>query len=484
MFRIIVTIGLLQILTILVQVVRAKVISVDLGPAGLGLVGLTDQLIILVGMVCALSLPTVAVRVMSRSYGRPEFARQYAAFLQAIVAASVIGCGALGVVLLSRPDLFGTTVEEYSTEFGVALVNAPLFAVGLFLPNVLAAHMRPVGAAALSFAIAAIATVAAGIGLLWGGVREIYIAQAIVTAVLLAWTLIYFKRKLHLPLLDRDANLIAEVRARPDIIPTAIAFYASLVGTAFSLLVVRYVTAHSLGIETGGWLQAILSMVLAVGAVMIAMAARYLGPQLNRPSTIAEKFATFDMFRRRQLMLLVAMSVPLVLFAKLALIVLFSSKFTIAAAWLPAFLVWQLVIIQTNVQMQLLFALDELWIVTIKSIAGCIASTVLCAALIPHFGVNGAAAAMLVGAILAFALGAERLHRRGYAMTGSSILLVGYAVAALMIAPYLTQNSALDSIPIRIVACLALIAGLWLFLTPEEKASVRHFGRLPTAPAG
>jgi threonine/homoserine efflux transporter RhtA len=105
-------------------------------------------------------------------------------------------------------------------------------------------------------------------------------------------------------------------------------------------------------------------------------------------------------------------------------------------------------------------------------------------ALIPHFGVNGAAAAMLVGAILAFALGAERLHRRGYVMTGSSILLVGYAVAALMIAPYLTQNNALDSIPIKIVACLLLIGGLWLFLTPEEKASVRHFGRQPAAPVG
>jgi len=36
MFRTIVIIGLLQVLTILVQVVRAKVISVDLGPAGLG----------------------------------------------------------------------------------------------------------------------------------------------------------------------------------------------------------------------------------------------------------------------------------------------------------------------------------------------------------------------------------------------------------------------------------------------------------------
>lgn len=484
MFRTIVLIGMLQVLTILVQVVRTKVISVDLGPAGLGLVGLTDQLIIFVGMVFALSLPTVAVRVMSRTYGRPDFARQYAAFLEAILAASVIGCGALGIALLARPALFGPTVAAYSLEFGVALVNAPLFAVGLFLPNVLAAGLRPVGAAGLSFAIAAITTVAAGIGLIWGGILEIYVAQAIATAVLLIWALVYFKRKLHLPVFDRNASLIAEIRARPDIIPTAVAFYASLVGTAFSLLAVRYVTAHSLGIETGGWLQAILSMVLAVGAVMIAMAARYLGPQLNRPSPLAEKFATFDLFRRRQLMLLIAMSVPLVLFAKFALIVLFSSKFVVAAGWLPAFLVWQLVVIQTNVQMQLLFALDELWIVTVKSVAGCIVSTLLCVALIPHFGMSGAAAAMLAGAVVTFALGAHRLRRRGYVMTGSSILLVGYAVAALMIAPYLAQGDVLGSIPLRVIACLVLIGGLWPFLTPDEKVSIRHFGRRSAAPVG
>ena len=50
MVRTIVVIGVLQILTILVQVVRAKAISVQLGPTGLGIVGLIDQLITLIAI--------------------------------------------------------------------------------------------------------------------------------------------------------------------------------------------------------------------------------------------------------------------------------------------------------------------------------------------------------------------------------------------------------------------------------------------------
>jgi O-antigen/teichoic acid export membrane protein len=290
--------------------------------------------------------------------------------------------------------------------------------------------------------------------------------------------------KLHLPFHDSSAGLIKEIRARPDIIPTAIAAYASLVGAALSLLIVRYVTVQSLGAETAGWLQSILSMVLAVSAVLVSMAARYLLPVLNRPSSLEEKFATFDLFRRRQLMILIALCVPLVLFAKLALVILFSSKFTAAAAWIPAFLIWLLLYIQTNVQLQLLFSLDELWIVTIKSIAGCVVSALLCVVLIPRYGLGGGAVAMIAGAALAFAIGAEKLRRRGCPVTGSSVLLAGYAVLALLVAPYADQGDFWHSLPLKILIGAALIAGLWPFLSGEEKAAIRQLGRRRAPSAG
>jgi O-antigen/teichoic acid export membrane protein len=183
------------------------------------------------------------------------------------------------------------------------------------------------------------------------------------------------------------------------------------------------------------------------------------------------------MFRRRQLMILIALSVPLVLFAKVALLVLFSSKFTVAAEWLPAFLIWQLLSIQTNVQLQLLFALDELWIVTIKSIAGCAISALLCALLIPTYGVTGGGIAMIAGTAVTLAIGALRLRRHHYVMSGSAVLLGAYAVVALLVAPYFAQGGLWGSIPLKVLACTVLIGGLWPFLSAEEKAAVRRLGR-------
>jgi O-antigen/teichoic acid export membrane protein len=477
MGRAIAVIGIVQVLTILLQVVRAKAISVVLGPSGLGVVGLLDQLITLIATVCALSLPTVVLRVMPRVYGEPEFGRQYASFLQAVVIASVVGSAALGVALAVEPTVFGDVPANYATEFGIALLSVPLLAVGLLLPNVLAASMRPIGAAWLSFGVAAMATLAAFAGILSGSIRGIYMWQAIATGLLLLAALVYFKVRLHLPFHDSSASLIKEIRAKPDIIPTAIAAYAALVGSAFSLLVVRYVTVDALGVEAGGWLQSILSICLAVSAVLVAMASRYLGPILNQPAPLPEKFVIFDMFRRRQLIILVALTVPVVLFAKIALLILFSSKFTGAAVWLPAFLIWQLLYIQTNVQLQLLFALDELWIVAIKSVAGCAVSALLCVTLIPTYGLGGGAVAMIAGTAITLAIGAVRLRRHGYAMAASSLLLGAYAIVALVAAPHFLQDGVWASIPLKIAICGVLVAGLWPFLEREEKAAFKRIFR-------
>ena len=481
MFTAMASIGALQVLTILAQFVRAKVISVELGPSGLGIVGLIDQLIQAVGFAACLSLPTIVVRVMPRVYGEPAFRRQYASFLHAVVIVSVVGSGALGIALIARPSLFGDVVAAHTSEFAVGLVSIPFFALGLFLPNVLAASMRPVGAVSLSFGIAAMTTVGAIAGLLWGGIREIYIAQAVLTGTLLLVALVYFKVRLQLPFHHSSAGLVREIRARPDIIPTAGAVYATLVSSSVSLLVIRYVTVHSVGSGAGGQLQAILSMVLGVGQVMVVMASGYLAPLLNRPRPQAEKFAIFDRFRHRQLIVLITLAVPLVVFAKLALTILFSSKFTDAALWLPAFLVWQLVVIQTNVQLQLLFALDELRIVAIKSIAGCVLSVALCIILIPKYGLSGAAIATIPGALLTLWIGSERLHRHGYVMARSSVWLGAYAAVVLLAAPYAMRGQFWDPFAVKIAACVVLIGGLWPFLDAEEKAAIRRFARRSTA---
>ena len=139
-------------------------------------------------------------------------------------------------------------------------------------------------------------------------------------------------------------------------------------------------------------------------------------------------------------MLLTVMAVPLAMFAELTLTLLFSSRFTAGGPWLPTFLVWQLVTLQVAIQIQLFFALDDLKPVATIAIAGNALAIALCFAAVPTFGLTGAAAALLAGALLMNVAGARHLRRRhGISPQRSSRLLTTYVVLILIVTPYLLR---------------------------------------------
>jgi O-antigen/teichoic acid export membrane protein len=206
--------------------------------------------------------------------------------------------------------------------------------------------------------------------------------------------------------------------------------------------------------------------------VLSAMSGRYLGPLLNRRTEPVDKAVITELFRRRQLMLLTVLAVPLAMFAELTLTLLFSSRFTAAGPWLPTFLVWQLVTLQVAIQVQLFFALDDLKPVATIAIAGNAVAIALCFAAVPRFGLTGAAAALLAGALLMNAAGAHRLRRHhGIASQRESRLLTTYVVLSLLIMPYLLRllDPAGAAAALRIGVCTALVSGLWLFLDNGER---------------
>jgi O-antigen/teichoic acid export membrane protein len=480
LFKTLVAIGIFQAVTVAVNIVRSKTLSVALGPEGLGLIGTIDQLLNALVQLCSLSLPAVALRLLPRVHGDiGAFRRQYASFIKAVVLVSAGGIAVAAAMVQIRPDILGAELAPHRATIDVALLSVPVLALGLLLPNVLAASQRPTGAAALFFAVAAAAAVAAGIGLRLGSILHIYLVQFALTGVLIAVTLAYFKQHLGLPFYDPHGGLRAALKANPDIGASAGAVYVSVLGSSVALLAVRSATLSSLGAEPVGFLQATLSMVLAVGGVLAAMNGRYLGPVLNRRGQTTNRAVVVELFRKRQLMLLTVMAIPLVLFAEVVVALLFSREFTPAAAWLPAFLVWQLLVLQGGIQQQLLFALDELQPLMLIAIAGHGLATLLCFVLIPRYGLSGAAAAMLSGTVLMNVLGAQRLQRRhGIHPNRTSLLLIAYVVTALLGAPYVLRAFGdASGIAVRLLLCAVLIAGLWLFLGADDKAGLKALAR-------
>ena len=81
-----VSIGILQIFTILVGMFRAKALSVVLGPAHFGVVSTIDQLVVTLVQLGALSLTFTAMKFISRSHGNGQrsFERTTASFVRAV----------------------------------------------------------------------------------------------------------------------------------------------------------------------------------------------------------------------------------------------------------------------------------------------------------------------------------------------------------------------------------------------------------------
>src|SRR5260370_41054133 len=106
MLRMIAGIGVLQVAVTLVNLLRSKVVAVLLGPEGVGVIGLVDQLVQLVLYASTLSLPFAAVRFLSRAHseGQEAFTRSFGSFLRALLILTSVGTVLGGGVALVRPD--------------------------------------------------------------------------------------------------------------------------------------------------------------------------------------------------------------------------------------------------------------------------------------------------------------------------------------------------------------------------------------------
>ena len=92
MFRIFLTIGSLQVLAIVLNFVKSKTIAVMLGPEGVGVISVIDQVVQSTSYFCALSLPFASIKFLSRSHSESEdaFKRSYSSFLKGLLILSAL----------------------------------------------------------------------------------------------------------------------------------------------------------------------------------------------------------------------------------------------------------------------------------------------------------------------------------------------------------------------------------------------------------
>src|SRR5712692_7193601 len=115
MYRVFITIGSLQALAIALTFLRWKFVAVMLGPEGVGVVSVIDQVVQSAAFFTALSLPFAALKFLSRAHSESEesFQRIYASFLKALLILSTGGILIAIAITLFADGLLGIEVSKH-----------------------------------------------------------------------------------------------------------------------------------------------------------------------------------------------------------------------------------------------------------------------------------------------------------------------------------------------------------------------------------
>lgn len=475
MFKIILTIGSIQVLAVSVSYVRTKLVAVLAGPEGVGIISAIDQVVQTASYLSALSLPFASIKFLSRAHseGAKSFKKTYASFLKALLVLSLVGTALVASAVFFRPYLLGQEVVKYRTFLAIALLGIPTMVLGGFFTQTLAAAQKPKHSSVLTVITGAVLTVASVLGLAVAGIRGLYVGTVVAGLFLTLAVLIYLNRSLDLPFYSRAASFIKELRDSPSIIPFALLLYAAALTYSSAFLVVRYAVLKNYGEASAGLLHAAIALSLAIGLALNPANGLYLTPIMNRNIEKGKKITAAIEFEKKLVIILFLISMPLVLFPNLVITILFSAEFTVAGQFVFLFVAAQCIAQITGVHQALLIGFDDLKGYSILTCTGHILLGGLAWFLIPSFGIFGAAIGFIAAYMIIFISTFLRLRtKHQFAMPYHLTILIVYGMMIVLVSGAVAARYDPWSVPVLAskVGVFTLFAvSLFFCLSKEER---------------
>src|SRR5258708_25882810 len=360
MFRVLVTIGLLQILTMLVQLVKTKALALLLGPESVGVMAVIDKLLAVIIQTVSLSLPFAAVRFLPALWTKDPLAFRDRYLRMRNVLIVVTGAALIGALLVTlvRPITWGAQLLPYRTVLLCALGSLPVLAFVPFLQNAVAGRLEQNRSMLVALGHAVVLAVAAA-GILWKGLSGYYLAYAVLGLVFITAVSRMAGR------MPRGASPRAPGPRFPLALPREMwRFSAALLSltfiTPYAALFVHYRVLRDYGAGTAGWMQAAIGIGLAVRGVLGSAHPAFLTPNVNREGGPADRFAWANAFQATFCFLAGVALPPLLLFPQIAVRLLYSKAFQSGAAFVPVFVLTDCAILLTCTYLTFVIPLDEL----------------------------------------------------------------------------------------------------------------------------
>ena len=264
-------IGGSSVITVMVSIVRVKVMALLLGPAGVGLLGVFSSLQELAQSVAGLGVNSSGVRQVAEAAATGEERR--IARTAAVLRRTSVVLGVTGAAILVgfRAQLSEWTFQSPRFAGPIALLSlAVVLRVASDGQGAVIQGMRRIGDVARIAVFAAVAGTLAGLGFVYvlreDGVVPMLICIA-AASLLFSW---HYRRKIALPPVSLTRS---EVRREAGALLTlGFAFMASAVLTTAAAYAIRALVTRSEGLEAAGLYQAAWSLGgLYVGFILQAM---------------------------------------------------------------------------------------------------------------------------------------------------------------------------------------------------------------------
>ncbi|MGI3212809.1 oligosaccharide flippase family protein [Roseovarius tibetensis] len=268
-------IGSAKFLSILIRIVKAKLVAVMLGPSGTGLLGVFSSLQMLVAQMAGLGLPQSAVRQLASSQGDQDLLARLKSVL--FVMLGLQGGVAMAAVWLLREPISVWLLGDAQSATGIGLVGVVIL---LFLlsssQQTLLRGMRRINDQSRVMVLGTLAGAVAGIAaiLLLGREGLIWFLIAETTGAFLVGA--FYVRRLPLPAVDRPP--LAEIWQlwKPMVRLGAAFMLGGLVHFA-TLLVIRTLITRDLGLDAAGQFAAAWTITFTyIGFLVQAMLTDYL----------------------------------------------------------------------------------------------------------------------------------------------------------------------------------------------------------------
>jgi O-antigen/teichoic acid export membrane protein len=476
--RIIVTVGAIQVIAILANLARSKIVAVLLGPEGVGTISVIDQVVQFAAYLSAFSLPLASVKFLSRAHSKGDdaFRRTYSAFLMLLLALAVAGAAVTMALILLRPDWLGLTLARFRVSLLVAAASIPAMSLMAFFTNVLAASQKTRSAAVVAVTSNTALMVGAVAGLKLGYITGLYFGVLIMNIVLVAGMALYLRLSLGLPLRVRLAGFTSEMRANRDVFAFSVCLYLAAAAYSLSLLVARVAILNTYGESAAGLLQALVAIAASIGLVLNPANGLFLTPLMNRDIPAAEKMRASTEFQKRLVVILGLVAMPLVLFPGFLLHVLFSKLFISAGPYMYLFVVAQCILQITGVYQAVMVGLDDLKYYAGFTCAGFLSLALLARLLAPHYGIAGVGLAFVGGTSMILLLAQFRLRTKfGYSIPASLLAVMAYTVSAMLLGGLVLSGHSGPELAVTLWKAsfyVCFVVSLLFFLSEEERNSV------------